>query len=443
MSFYSGTPENGGELVGTVATSRALEPGTYQDLSLQWNNPPSGAASVHVRIDDDGTGTGILNDADPENNLVFSEMAACHSSLSATEGVSGRIVDAATGSYMPGTAVVLHENENGEPGTEVARTTAGESGEFYFQEPSPGAYILVADATGYISGEREVDAVSGEPSTGCDIALSPVLDPEQIRIVLTWGEHPEDLEAHLTAPNADGCRHHCFYWDPEIPGASLDVDDMRSFGPETVTISQRNPGSYRFYVHDFTSSNSEDSMALANSGAKVTVYSGSGDEPAVFAPPSEAGTLWHVFNLEGADGTIVQVGKMANRKHPGRIDFPKILSSPSKTATFGQPYSYRIEADDPDLDNLVFSIAKGPEGMELDPFDGLLRWTPGSGQGGRHHVEIRVEDGRCGEDTQVFEVNTTYMPAVEFSVEPSSGMNPGGEIELAWRTERADTAMID
>ena len=116
--------------------------------------------------------------------------------------------------------------------------------------------------------------------------LPPVLDTNRRRIVLTWGENPEDLEAHLTAPNPDGCRHHCYYWDKVIPGASLDLDDRHSYGPETITITERSPGTYRYYVHDFTNRLSTNSIWLSRSSAQVTVYRGA-RPPQVFTVPAQ------------------------------------------------------------------------------------------------------------------------------------------------------------
>ena len=81
--------------------------------------------------------------------------------------------------------------------------------------------------------------------------------------------------------------------------------------------------------------------------------------------------------------------------------------------------------------------------MQLDPFSGLVQWTPTAGQGQSQDVEIRVNDGRCGEDAQTFAIRLTYRPTVQFDVSPVSGINPGGEITLTWHTQRADSVVID
>ncbi|WP_167527983.1 Ig-like domain-containing protein [Desulfosarcina alkanivorans] len=443
VAFYDGEPGGSGMLIGTVRTTQALDSGQYEDVTLQWPDPPVGETVICARADDDGTGTGSLGETDVANNQVCAQMAVCTSPPSCMDGISGRVVDALTGDFLPGVTVFLHGEENGNRGAAINQTDSDEYGGFVFTGVNPGVYVLVADQQGYIEGQRRVVLAPDEILVHRDVVLSPVLNPGEFRVVLTWGEHPMDLEAHLTAPNADGCRHHCFYWNRSISGASLDVDDRESFGPETITISQMDPGTYRFYVHDFTNRNSAASTALANSDATVSVFSGSGDAPLVFSPPAEAGNVWHVFNLDGSNGTIIPIDKMTHQTQPGQIDFPKITSFPPTIATTGEPYVYQIEAVDPDQDTLVYTLVEGPEGMALDPFSGLIEWTPGAGQGGWFDVAVRADDGRCGQSSQTFRVYVAYLPVVQFAVEPCSGVNPGGEITLSWQVERADTVMID
>ncbi|BBO72159.1 hypothetical protein DSCA_60890 [Desulfosarcina alkanivorans] len=440
--FYDGDPENGGSPIGTVLTTQILDPGQYEDLTLQWPDPAAGITIIYAHADDNGTGVGILGEIDEINNLVSAEMAIC-TSLPATDGISGQVIDAQTGAILSGVSVYLHEDGNGIPGAVVEQTGSDSYGGFAFSQIDPGTYYVVASLQDYIEGQRRVVLLPDETLTHQDLVLSPVLNPGEFRIVLTWGENPADLEAHLTAPNPDGCREHCFYWNRTISGADLDVDDRESYGPETITISQMDPGTYRFYVHDFTNRNSVNSAALASSGATVTVYSGSGNDPLVFNAPAGAGNVWHVFNLDGTSGAITRIDKLSHQSQPGEIDFPRITSSPVTNATYGEAYRYQIEAEDPDLDTLTYSLIEGPEGMALDPFNGLIEWTPTAGQGTGFTVDVRVNDGRCGEDTQRFTGFLTYLPIVQFDVEPCSGVNPGGDITLTWQTERAETVVID
>lgn len=444
VAFYDGDPNSGGALIGTTSSTQSLEPGHYEDMAFQWTNPSSGIRDIYAQADDDGTGTGALDEVDEENNLVFCEMGICIAPPSpGPQGISGVVMDAVTGALLPWANVTLHLEEGGEPGTVIAQHTTAGHGWFVFSALDPGSYILKASIEGYITGDRRLVLASGETLTNQNIVLSPILGPEEVRIVLTWGEAPEDLEAHLTAPNPEGCRHHCYYWNRDIPGASLDRDDRDSYGPETITITQKASGTYRYYVHDFTNKGSGTSQALSLSGARVKVYFDSGADPLDFTVPPQAGTVWHVFNLDGDTGEVTPVKRMTLQDHPGEIDFPVIRSDAVRNAIWGEPYTYEVEAEDPDLDILTYSLFETPEGMTVDPATGLIQWTPSGGQGGRHDVALSVTDGRCGEDMQTFWIDVTYVPVVLFSVESCSGFNPGGDITLSWSTERAETVAID
>jgi uncharacterized protein YfaP (DUF2135 family) len=74
-------------------------------------------------------------------------------------------------------------------------------------------------------------------------AVTSPVKPGQLRIVLTWGPTPRDLDSHLDTPS--GC--HLYYGHRQCPNgeASLDTDVTDSFGPETINIASLKPGLYR------------------------------------------------------------------------------------------------------------------------------------------------------------------------------------------------------
>jgi hypothetical protein len=138
-----------------------------------------------------------------------------------------------------------------------------------------------------------------------------------LTIVLTWGQNPSDLDSHLTGPEPTFGRFHLYY--PHANGnspvprqASLDLDDTSSFGPETTAILGPIDGTYRYSVHDFTNSGSAVSTALGSSEARVTVFVGANPTPAhEFDVPSGAGTLWTVFEYDGATGQVTPVNQLS------------------------------------------------------------------------------------------------------------------------------------
>lgn len=438
VGLYIGDPGAGGTLIGTIASSVALSPGEYEDLAFTWQQPSGEPGTLFARADNNSA----YQETNEQNNLVSIASDFCWTEPPTMESISGQVINAVTGELLSGISVVLHKSNGGLPGQVAKTVTSGNDGAFLFSSIYPGAYIITVQAEGFLPGERPVQLPPAATLEHQDLALSPVLDTNQVRIVLTWGEKPEDLEAHLTAPNPDGCRHHCYYWDKEIPGAGLDLDDRHSYGPETITITERVAGTYRYYVHDFTNRMSTNSIGLGRSSARVTVYRGA-NPPQVFTVPLQYGTAWHVFDLDGTTGAITPVQKMTYQSEPGRIDFPVITSGINNYAYWGQLFQSQMKAVDPDDDLLTYSLTEAPAGMTIDPDSGLIQWTPSGTQRGTYYVTVRASDGRCGEDTLRESVYEYFQPGIQFSVSPCSGTNPGGDITLIWSTSLAETVFID
>ena len=70
---------------------------------------------------------------------------------------------------------------------------------------------------------------------------------------------------------------------------------------------------------------------------------------------------------------------------------PMIVSSPPTSVT-GALYTYEVKATDPDDDPIIFSLKRGPKGMEIDSKTGLIRWEIRKEAKGAHIVEIEASD---------------------------------------------------
>jgi len=182
-------------------------------------------------------------------------------------------------------------------------TTTNAQGQFAFVIVPRGVYSLIGRVAGYVDCSRTAISVTSATTFVQDLHCSPASGTE-IRIVLTWGANPSDLDAHLTGPRATGSdRFHIYYATRGAttgdPFALLDVDATRAFGPETITLTRLNGGVYRFSVHDFSNRTSTTSTALAASGAKVEVYLPTSTAPLTFNVPNQRGTLWTAFEITG------------------------------------------------------------------------------------------------------------------------------------------------
>ena len=440
IALYDGSPEAEGRLLGTTTSNTDLSALDFETISFQWLNPTVAEATIYARVDDDGTGTGVYEEVDETNNLISLEVLLCQIS-SGESSVGGHIIDAVSGELLSGVQTLLQIDNNGVSGAVVASVESNSEGIFLFSNLAVGDYIVSAAHNGYIENQRSVSLGENVQLINQDIPLSPVLEENEIRIILTWKDRPADLEAHLTAPSENGCRYHCYYFNKSIPTASLDLDDRNGYGPETITITDKVSGTYRYYVHDFTNRYSN-SRWLYSSGAEVKVFFGD-REPMVFTVPNAYGNVWHVFDLDGDTGEITPVRTMSRQPEPGRIDYPTITSGASGSAYWNSPYTYQVRATDPDNDILTYSLTQAPDGMVINPDTGLVEWTPSGGQSGYYYVTITVDDGRCGEASQTYRIYVNSYPTVQFSVDPCSAYNPGGNITFTWSTTRATTVLID
>ena len=132
------------------------------------------------------------------------------------------------------------------------------------------------------------------PCAGMTYAISPVMtNLDGMRVVLSWGEKPFDLDSHLIFPGG-----HIYYDSKEGTDANLDVDDTDSYGPETVTISKKHFGeSYIYAVQDYSNKGLPNSNYLSASKAKVFVYVGSSLVRSYSVPAGKRGNIWTVFKL--------------------------------------------------------------------------------------------------------------------------------------------------
>jgi hypothetical protein len=229
-------------------------------------------------------------------------------------GISGQVNNAVTGAGVAGVRIDFRNGVNVKSGP-IAKTVVTDSdGQYSISSLNAGNY------TGTLNGNDEFNTSffsannnASQMDTNQLGNIVPKLPPGEIRIVLSWGENPSDLDSNLTGPLSDNSseRFHVFYGNrgslESSPFAQLDIDDVSSFGPETITISQVLQGTYRYSVRDFTNGGSTTSAFLAASSAQVSVFIN--DTIQTFSVPNEPGTLWTVFELNNS--TITPVNNMS------------------------------------------------------------------------------------------------------------------------------------
>lgn len=168
-----------------------------------------------------------------------------------------------------------------------------------------GLYMVQFKKDGFITSKFQVEIEGGTLFSNNRFSISPVMELNYLRAVVDWGKKPKDLDAHLVKKDS----YHISYQDMHISEdgyAVLDRDDRTSYGPETITIKKVDNNSlYKFYIHDYSNKDKDNSNKLSKSKVSVKVY-GNGQLLHVFhIAPHQIGNYWHVFNITNGKTTRV------------------------------------------------------------------------------------------------------------------------------------------
>lgn len=246
------------------------------------------------------------------------------------EGIAtGRFVDAETGygiSY--GTFTIYEETMDGERYDDTVYTfTDG-----YFEVELPaGKYVLKVEAEDFVIKYATIIIEPFETLHYGDIPITRKLGDNQMRIVLSWGSNPSDLDSHIVGMTKSGDPFHVAYYDRSFYDSYgenlvwLDVDDVSSYGPETVTLVDLDQiEEFTYCIHNFSyrSSGEEDSGAysLSDSGAKIDVYKGNAQIASYSVPTNRKGTVWNVFSFD-SNGVIRRINTFEFEYYPDYVGY--------------------------------------------------------------------------------------------------------------------------
>jgi len=224
---------------------------------------------------------------------------------------SGYIYDNKTGNVIANLTLYVREGINNVDGEVLLVTETTSSGEYFIEGLPAGNYSV------QIVDERE--GVNEEEKFGNGIFYIKIianilvsnqhgfvgtiggLTAESMRIVLTWGSSPSDLDSHLVIDRENGVDEHVYFSDKTANNTNLDVDDTTSYGPETITITKIESGTkYYYYVYNY--SGGSDSV-LSSSGAVINIYIGVSSVPFyTFNVPVGLGRFWNVFCFDADTG---------------------------------------------------------------------------------------------------------------------------------------------
>ncbi|MCU0443964.1 MAG: carboxypeptidase regulatory-like domain-containing protein [Microscillaceae bacterium] len=222
--------------------------------------------------------------------------------------ISGRIINSQTGLGLANASISFSFGSDTTATLAEMVATTNSSGSFSLSNAPSGTFVQVIRAIGFIPRVTpQINITNASNSLG-NTVLVEALAVGQMRVVLTWGLNPGDLDSHFTGPNASGNSRFHMYFGNRIPNAevNLDVDDTNGFGPETTTIKRFYTGTYRYSVHNYDNQGNRGGLEIFNSPAKVELYDHTGLRQTFVAPPfsGTSGNTWRVFELTATSAGV-------------------------------------------------------------------------------------------------------------------------------------------
>lgn len=207
--------------------------------------------------------------------------------------VQGYVKDAMTGKGMRATLKIRERGKK--VGSPLAELSSAGDGSYSYAGKAE-RYTVEVSAKGYITEYYDIEVIKNQVKTGEDMILTPEVGEGEIRIVLTWGSSPTDLDSYAIGTSSTGKNFNICYRNRTVNDVgNLDVDDTSSYGPETITITDIG-STFTYSVVDFRSEGT-----MGGCGATVKVYLPGESSAIEFKVPSGSGLLWEVFEYENGE----------------------------------------------------------------------------------------------------------------------------------------------
>ncbi len=424
VNYFLGDPSAGGALIGTRQTSRALYPGDFEDVTLDWNAPVAGQIFVTV------------NDP-PDTTLVQSNNLE-HIPNTWAQG-SGYLTNVVTG-FNRNAWLGIDGNLNTHWQERPAGTNYVPTGPTFFEVRFPfpvnAASVqiennLAPSLNEAFQGEATLTFSNGfsvnftlDASGEGSVSFSEQQDISWIRLTSTSTKSQgAGLSEFIVAGS---------YAEPQFrinegagrlgnnKAASPLVTspcDAAANQPPIITsapvISASTGVAYSYQVESTDSNNDplSPSLLAAPSGMTINATGLINWTPA----DNQFGDFAVTVQVsDGRGGTAEQSFIISVTAPAGTNSAPLIISTPVTSIVLGQSYQYDVEATDPDDDVLIFSMLQSPAGAAVDQFSGLVSWTPDPSQTGAQFFTLEAQDGRGGRALQSFTVDvlpsTTPLP---------------------------------
>ncbi|WP_446697402.1 tandem-95 repeat protein [Vibrio artabrorum] len=406
------------------------------------NDAPIVSADVAITIEEDGSYT-----ITQEELLQFAtdieddDMTAIIGEQGDETTVTGTVLDAETSNPVSGAEVTLTDSAGNS-----YTTVTDDSGNYSVAGSVVDQGTVTIEQDGSITSSFLVPA--GEDVNGGVTAISEVLEETDMRIVVTWGENPRDMDNHLWLYDTENGNEldHINYRDMshdlgEGNVVQQDVDDTNGGGPETITIPNYQDADMHYSVHNYTD-RSWDVEGVEDVRVQVFV----GDTLVeTFSPDlsdNPSGDHWHVFDL--VNGIIVPSQDVGTQNafdlptaeealaNENGIDISELLTGDEGDDS-GDTGGNEPSVGDISIENALI----------IDNGDGTYTITPEENFNGEFSISYNVDDGNGGVTPAELDVTVTAVNDLSVIYDHNYTINEDGSLTFTDEQLLAGATDID
>jgi len=235
------------------------------------------------------------------SNTTDRQLFQISTPATATYQITGNLINSVTGAAFTRDQLV-----NGNAQVTFTNNQTGQvfNGDINYDNSSysgrvpNGTYDVTFSLDGYVTLTYQITVNETNITTNItkDLVISSVV--RGLRVVLTWGATPKDIDLYVQDPAGNR-----IYWNNKAVGpVKLDVDDRNANGPETITIDESAKGIHKIYVRNYSK---EDK--LGNSKGVVTLNIGESQAESIEIPSADHPAdqfVWNVAEYDATDGQI-------------------------------------------------------------------------------------------------------------------------------------------
>ena len=394
------------------------------------NDAPIISADVPITIEEDGSYTVTQQELlQFATDIEDDDMTAIIGEQGEATTVSGTVLNAEDGQPVVGADVTLSDAVGN---SQTVQTDA--QGQYTVSGSVFEQGSITIEQEGAITNSFLVPA--GETTDSGVISLSEVLDSTDMRIVVTWGASPRDMDNHLWLYDTDTGAEldHIFYQDMShnLSGGTVqqDVDDTNGHGPETITIPNYQDANMHYSVHNYTN-RSWDVDGVEDVQVQVFVGDTLVQTFAPELPENISGDHWHVFDV--VDGIVVPSQEVG-----GQTAFTLPTSEEAANAENGVDIAALFDVDEgtdggggTDVsDNVTIGDINMPNGVITDNGDGTYTITPDENFNGEFEINYTVDDGNGGVSPAQLDVTVTAVNDAAVIYDQSYSMDEDGTLTI-------------